>query len=366
MSMAKKWFHSTLAAALGAALMLPACAHAAPSIADVFPDHAPMQAYVTIHGSGFGDTQGTGYVTMGGRWLPVASWSDNAIHVLTNPLIYKQSPPALDTVYSLQVVTGAGSSVSNTCSFTLTSGAAPVYAPFVDPITPANDPALECLNGTLFCDGDTVTIYGSGFGAAQGTGFVTISVPFLDAHGNLFMQEFAAPVLAWSDRAVEVVLDVPSGAQPGTYALTVHASDGTTATGSITAGTRVNGNCVPGNPKLMLDTNYISFADLKIGGTTWIHCFKITNTGTGPLNITGIGLVDCSDSVDPINVDCSAVAGFAIVSGGSPGTLAPGESRYVCATFSPHRAATFDGYVAISSNASPSPVFVQFHGTGDN
>jgi hypothetical protein len=353
MSMAKKWLPSTLAAALAAALILPVSAHAAPSISDVFPDHAPMQSYVTIHGSGFGDAQGTGYVTMGGRWLPVASWTSTAIHVVVNPLAYKQASAPLDTVYPLQVITGAGGSQSNTVNFKLTSGAAPVYAPFVDPDPSSDPPALECLNGVLFCSGDEVTIFGSGFGDAQGTGFVTIAVPFLDAHGNTFMQEFAVPVLAWAENAVHVALNTPAGAQPGTYVLTVHRGNGTTVSGSITAGTIINGNCVPGLPKLSLDHTYLSFGCLHLGESNTL-CFTITNTGTGPLDITGVNFSDWYN------------AGFVLTSSAAPSTLQPGQSRQFCVSFTPRadKLGTWDASVTVTTNVPGSPVFVQFHGTG--
>jgi hypothetical protein len=118
-------------------------------------------------------------------------------------------------------------------------------------------------------------------------------------------------------------------------------------------------------PQVSLSSNYISFGDLKIGHTTGPLCFTITNTGTGPMNISDISITRCSDSVDPVYVDCSAVAGFAIVSGGSPGTLAVGASRDVCVTFSPKKAATFDGHLIITSNSLGGPVDVQLHGTGD-
>jgi hypothetical protein len=118
-------------------------------------------------------------------------------------------------------------------------------------------------------------------------------------------------------------------------------------------------------PQASSSSSYLSFGDLKVGGTNGPLCFTITNTGSGPLNISNISFIHCSDSVDPTYVDCAGVAGFAIVSGGGPGTVAPGGSRTVCVTFSPHEAATFDATVSISSNAAGSPSFVQLHGTGD-
>ncbi len=111
MSMVQKWLSCLFLAVLGTALMLPVSAHAAPSISEVLPDHASMQSFITLYGSDFGDAQGTSYVTLGGRMLPVLVWTPNAVHVVVNPLAYNQAPVALNTVYPIQVVTSTGSSL---------------------------------------------------------------------------------------------------------------------------------------------------------------------------------------------------------------------------------------------------------------
>ena len=85
MSMVQKWLSCPFLAVLGTALMLPVSAHAAPSISAVLPDHASMQSFITLYGSDFGDAQGTSYVTLGGRMLPVLVWTPNALHVVVNP-----------------------------------------------------------------------------------------------------------------------------------------------------------------------------------------------------------------------------------------------------------------------------------------
>ena len=162
-----------------------------------------------------------------------------------------------------------------------------------------------------------------------------------------------------------------AGAQPGHYEVTVHRGDnGKTVSGPFTVGLLMNGSCISGSPQVTVTTaggvpNYISFADLTIGGTKGPLCFTITNTGTGPLVLSSPSIIHCSDDVDPTYVDCSAVAGFAIVSGGSAVTLAPGESHDVCITFSPQKAATFDAHVVITTNAAGGPIDVPLHGTGD-
>ena len=106
-----------------------------------------------------------------------------------------------------------------------------------------------------------------------------------------------------------------------------------------------------------------SFGDLTIGGTAGPQCFTITNDGTGPLELSSPSITQCG--ADHTFVDCAAAAGFAIVSGGSPVTLAPGASHEVCITFSPQQPATFDSHVVITTNAAGGPIDVPLHGTGD-
>src|SRR5437763_628278 len=95
-------------------------------------------------------------------------------------------------------------------------------------------------------------------------------------------------------------------------------------------------------PQATLSRTYMSFADLCLGKTAGPLCFTITNSGSGNLVISSIGIINCSSSIDPTYIDCTTVAGFQISSGGGAGTLTPGQSRTVCVTFTPHEAATFD------------------------
>jgi hypothetical protein len=377
MPIARKWSHSFLLATLCAVVLAPA-ALADSAITGIFPDRAPMQSFLTIYGSDFGNSQGTGYVTIGGRAVPVLGWSPGAIHVVVNPLAYVKSAIALDTTYPVQVITERGQVKSNTMDFTLMADALPTLADIVDPTSLTDQPSFECFQrSTLFCRGDSVIFYGAGFGFSQGAGFVTINVPVQDAHGNVTRQDFALPVLSWSENAVFTVLNLPTNVVPGAWTITVHRGNGKTASGTLSGGMISNGACAgvvspvtgPGQVTLGGFTSqyfhYISFADLKINTTAGPLCFTITNTGTGPLNINNISILNCSNSVEPQYVDCSTVAGLAIVSGGQPGTLAPGQTRTVCITFTPHEAATYSATVMIASDDPAGPATVTLHGTGD-
>jgi hypothetical protein len=73
-----------------------------------------------------------------------------------------------------------------------------------------------------------------------------VTVPLADPSGTVVHQIFAVPVLSWSDNAIGFILNLPSGAIPGTYTTTVHRSNGKTASGTFTAGAwNASGDCVP-------------------------------------------------------------------------------------------------------------------------
>jgi hypothetical protein len=114
-----------------------------------------------------------------------------------------------------------------------------------------------------------------------------------------------------------------------------------------------------------LSRNYMSFGSTRTGNPAGPLCFTITNGGSAPLALNSIVVMNCSSSTSPVYVDCATVAGFQIISGGDPGILAPGASRNVCLTFTPGQTATFDATLAIMTNASPTPIVVSLHGTGD-
>jgi YVTN family beta-propeller protein len=140
---------------------------------------------VTISGIGFGATQGGGWVTFGGTPGQVVSWSDTSITVT-----------APSTSWSGYVGVVQNDFVSNGIWFVV------LAPPVVNSVTPASASI-----------GATLTIEGSGFGASQGTSWVTLGGA-------------SAPVVSWED--TRVVATVPTGATPG-YAGIVR--DGVTSNG---------------------------------------------------------------------------------------------------------------------------------------
>jgi len=223
--------------ALGA-FALAAAAQADPSISWFSANPIPLNSYLTIYGSGFGDAQGRSYVLIGSIPVPVQSWSAAAIHVYVNPLVNSSAQIALDTAYPVQVVVPAADHPnSNTLNLTISSGPPLTYSSdVVDQPKLSDQPSVTGFQSRTFCAGNRVGIFGAGFGFAQGAGYVSITVPLLDSKGKLFTQEFAIPVLAWSENAINALLLLPAGAQFGTYTLTVHRENGKTSSSTFTVG----------------------------------------------------------------------------------------------------------------------------------
>jgi hypothetical protein len=229
-----RWFSRSFLVALCVVALVPVMAQADPAISGLSNDHVPVNSFLRIYGSGFGEAQGSSYVTIGGRFIPALAWTDGVVNVLVNPLAYNQGPVTLDTAYPVQIVIPSTGKSSNTVNLTITSAPPPVISPStVDQPTLSDQPVVTGFQATSFSAGDDIAIYGSGFGDAQGSGYVSVTVPFLDSLGIPFTQEVVIPVLGWSENAINAILSLPGGAQPGTYTLTVHRGNGKSASSSF-------------------------------------------------------------------------------------------------------------------------------------
>jgi len=145
---------------------------AVPSITSVSPASGTAGTQVTVAGSNFGSAQGTGVVWLGSTRGTVVSWSD------TQVVATVAAGSASGAVRVQQ-----GGAWSNEVAF-------PVANATVSSVSPATGAA-----------GTTVTITGSGFGAAQGSGLVWLG----SANGV---------VQSWSD--TQIVAQVAGGPSSGT------------------------------------------------------------------------------------------------------------------------------------------------------
>src|SRR4051812_10245642 len=107
--------------ALGAAFLAASAAHADPVINGLSRDRAPLMSVIGIYGSDLGTAQGSNYVLVGGRGVPILAWSNTAILFLLNPLAFDKTPLALDTAYPVQVVKRVDGKTSNSVNLTITS-----------------------------------------------------------------------------------------------------------------------------------------------------------------------------------------------------------------------------------------------------
>ena len=161
-----------------------------PKITSLSPTSGAVGTSVTITGTNFGSTQGTGFVAFNGT-VASPTWGNNTITV-----------PVPAGATTGNVVVTANGADSNGVSFTVTGGSAP---------------SITSLSPTSGAVGTSVTITGTSFGATQGTSTVTFN-------GT------AATTTSWS--ATSIVAPVPSGATTGNVVVTVggQASNGVSFT----------------------------------------------------------------------------------------------------------------------------------------
>ncbi len=145
---------------------------AAPMITSVSPTTGAPGSTVTISGSGFGSTQGSGSAWLGTTLATVVSWSDSQVVATV----------ALNSTSGTAQVQQGGVWSSNTVPFN-------VSAPAITSVSPASG-----------LPGAQVTITGSGFGASQNNGQVMLGTA-------------AGVVQSWSD--TQVVAQVGTGATSG-------------------------------------------------------------------------------------------------------------------------------------------------------
>jgi len=137
-----------------------------PAITSLVPNSGPVGSSVTIFGSGFGSSQGTGTVNFNGIQAAVNSWTDGFILAI--------------------VPSGAtsGNVVVTTDQAGLTSGASFTVLP---------SPVIATVSPNSGAPGTQVSITGSNFGASQGTGSIQIGSQLL-------------PVLSWSDGVISAFI----------------------------------------------------------------------------------------------------------------------------------------------------------------
>ena len=216
-----------------------------PNITNVTPVSGVAGTQVTITGTGFGATQGSGNVWLGSTYGVVVSWSD------TQVVATVASGSKAGVAQILQ-----GGVWSNSVTFT-------VVTPNIMDVTPTGGVA-----------GTQVTITGTGFGATQGS-------------GNVWLGSTYGVVVSWSDR--QVVAAVASGSTSGVaqilqggvwsntvnFAVTIALNISTVTPTSGVAGTQVTitgsgFGATQGNGNVWLGSNHgavVSWSDTQVVAT---------------------------------------------------------------------------------------------------
>jgi hypothetical protein len=142
-----------------------------PQITGISPNAVAPGMQMTITGTGFGATQGSGFVATANTNGNVVSWSDTQIVITIAPGTSKG-----------QVYVQQGGVNSSPVNFTMIP------------------PLITSISPTLVAPGTQMTITGTGFGATEGSGFVATA----NTNGN---------VVSWSD--TQIVITLAQGTSQG-------------------------------------------------------------------------------------------------------------------------------------------------------
>lgn len=236
----------------------------APVLTSVTPPTGAAGQPVTIVGTGFGLSQGSGYVCLsnaGENWglpgstaaLEITSWSETVITFMVPEPSGPAGKCAVQPGTTATVLVAVPGSKPNTM---LQSN------PLSLIITAA--PVIFSISVPQAGPGTSLTLNGQRFGAQQGTGYVLFSDNGAQwgAPGNAA----ALSILNWSDTQITFVLPMPSGGQS--------ATPGTTADVTVT-----NSASLTSNPVQVGVTSGVRFPVTADSGDT-----RIGRTGDGHMD----------------------------------------------------------------------------------
>ena len=188
-----------------------------PNIATVTPTSGiPGTTVVTITGSNFGASQGSGYVQIGTQNGVVGSWSNGQIVATVSSL-----------AASGVVCVNQNGLYSNTVPFTITT------------------PVIQGISPLALAYGGQVTLRGSGFGASQGSGYLKLQ------------NALVTNIQSWNDG--QIVAVVPTGTTGGSAKVTQngHTSNAVVFTMAAPVLTSMTPTSVlPGTPVMFVGSGF--------------------------------------------------------------------------------------------------------------
>jgi hypothetical protein len=318
---------------------------ATPTISAVSPTSGSVGTAVTIFGSGFGTTQGSGKLILGTNYGTIVSWADTSILATVSPG---------STSGTVQLLLASGP--TNSLTFT-------VNPPTLSTVSPTSGPA-----------GTEVTLTGSGFGATQGSGRVLLGTA-------------NAGVVSWSDSLIVATVGLGSssgvaqvwqggvGSSTETFTVTTPNIAGISPT-SGAAGTQVtiSGSgfgATQGSGAVWLGSAYatvVSWSDAQVvasvatGSATGVA--QVLQSGVWSNSISFSTLTPQISSVSPTSGTAGTVvtitgSGFGASQGS--GTLMLGSATGIVSTWTDTQVVA-----AVSANAATGSVRIEQNGIWSN
>jgi len=258
-----------------------------PGICTLDPRSGPVGTAATISGTGFGETQSGGSVTVAGRAATVTGWSGAQISFTV--------PNLLAGIWPVMVV--AGGANSNSAGFSIPSGAGGV--PHLLSIDPDTGPV-----------GEYVTIAGSAFGSTPGRIDFTIG-PDTVAGNTDFPAECSRDF--WHDTYVTV--KVPKGFATGTFTVRLVRTDGVESDNalsfSLAGGAPSPGLCRVDPTAGPTGTSFVLYGE-RLGtseGTVTFHDNRVASPLTGWADDRIGGSVPATSVSGPVRATSASGAG---------------------------------------------------------
>lgn len=181
--------------------------------------------------------------------------------------------------------------------------------------------------------------------ALNNSGAANLTISSIAASGTGFaVSGIATPAtIAAGQSAQATVTFSPTAAGTDNGSISI-ASNASASPATVT----LSGTGVAATLTLSFSTTSLSFGSVNTGSAS-ILPVTVTNTGNANAQLSGIS---------------ESGAGFTLTNASTPVTLAPNQTMTFDVTFAPTAAGSDSGTVAVTSNASGSPVSISLTGTG--